>query len=110
MNTNSSLAQNRVIPALAKIQLVKLWLAGMDGVLPNLQKSSRSRPEMAYCPLRGLCKTRPRPDATMGKMMDISRIRGLGWQAGISPSEGMKLTYRDFVTAVHSRAIPQECR
>lgn len=38
-----------------------------------------------------------RPDGTMRKVMDVSRIRGLGWQAGISLGEGVKLTYGDFV-------------
>ena len=38
-----------------------------------------------------------RPDGTLRKVMDVSRIRGLGWRAGISLGEGMKLAYGDFV-------------
>ena len=38
-----------------------------------------------------------RPDGTMRKVIDVSRIRRLGWQAGISLDEGVKLTYDDFV-------------
>ncbi len=38
-----------------------------------------------------------RPDGTMRKVMDVSRIRGLGWQAGISLGEGVKVAYGDFV-------------
>jgi len=38
-----------------------------------------------------------RPDGTMRKVMDVSRLRGLGWQAKMSLDSGIKLAYRDFV-------------
>jgi GDP-L-fucose synthase len=38
-----------------------------------------------------------KPDGTMRKIMDVSRIRGLGWKPNISLEEGIKLTYSDFV-------------
>jgi GDP-L-fucose synthase len=44
-----------------------------------------------------------RPDGTLRKVMDVSRIRGLGWRAGISLGEGMKLAYGDLLPAVPSR-------
>lgn len=39
-----------------------------------------------------------KPDGTMRKVMDISRIRGLGWQPQVSLEVGIKLTYQNFVT------------
>ena len=38
-----------------------------------------------------------KPDGTMRKVLDVSRIRGLGWHPMISLAEGIKLTYGDFV-------------
>jgi len=38
------------------------------------------------------------PDGTMRKILDVSRMRGLGWQAGTSLDKGVKLTYDDFVS------------
>jgi GDP-L-fucose synthase len=37
-----------------------------------------------------------KPDGTMRKIMDVSRIRGLGWKPNISLEEGIKLTYEKF--------------
>lgn len=37
-----------------------------------------------------------KPDGTMRKVMDVSRIRGLGWKAKTSLKEGIKLTYKIF--------------
>lgn len=31
------------------------------------------------------------------KLMDLSKIRGIGWQAPISLGDGLKLAYGDFV-------------
>lgn len=42
-----------------------------------------------------------KPDGTMRKVMDVSRIRGLGWEAGTSLREGIALTYKIF-TGVHA--------
>lgn len=38
-----------------------------------------------------------KPDGTPRKLMDTSRLSGLGWQAGISLEEGVAGTYRWFV-------------
>ena len=43
-----------------------------------------------------------KPDGTMRKVMDVSRIRGLGWKAKTSLNEGISLTYKIF----GSRNIP----
>ena len=40
-----------------------------------------------------------KPDGTMRKVMDISRIRGLGWQPQVSLEVGIKLTYQKFYDA-----------
>jgi len=37
-----------------------------------------------------------RPDGTMRKVMDVSKIRGLGWKAKTSLKEGIALTYKIF--------------
>ena len=39
-----------------------------------------------------------KPDGTMRKVMDVSRIHGLGWTATTSLEEGISLTYGDFNT------------
>ena len=39
-----------------------------------------------------------KPDGTMRKVMDVSRIHGLGWTATTSLEEGISLTYEDFNT------------
>ena len=39
-----------------------------------------------------------KPDGTMRKVMDVSRIHGLGWAATTSLEEGISLTYGDFNT------------
>lgn len=38
-----------------------------------------------------------KPDGTMRKLMDVSRMDTLGWQAAIPLTAGLKLTYSDFV-------------
>ena len=38
-----------------------------------------------------------KPDGTLRKLMDVSRLRSLGWQAGISLEEGLSDAYRWFV-------------
>ncbi|MEQ1527235.1 MAG: GDP-L-fucose synthase [Gallionella sp.] len=37
-----------------------------------------------------------KPDGTMRKVMDVSRIRALGWQPAIALHEGVALAYQDF--------------
>jgi GDP-L-fucose synthase len=39
-----------------------------------------------------------KPDGTMRKVMDVSRIRELGWKQSISLHEGLKKTYTDFMS------------
>lgn len=38
-----------------------------------------------------------KPDGTMRKILDVSKISGLGWRASISLRDGIKLTYSDFI-------------
>lgn len=38
-----------------------------------------------------------KPDGTPAKMSDISKLRRLGWEAGISLDEGLEKTYRNFL-------------
>jgi GDP-L-fucose synthase len=40
-----------------------------------------------------------KPDGTMRKVMDVSRIRALGWQPIIALREGIALAYQDFQTS-----------
>lgn len=37
-----------------------------------------------------------KPDGTMQKLMDVSRMNSLGWKAQVSLEEGLKITYEDF--------------
>jgi len=39
-----------------------------------------------------------RPSGTPQKLLDVSRIKSLGWSARTDLTEGLKLTYADFVT------------
>lgn len=38
-----------------------------------------------------------KPDGTMRKLMDVSRINALGWEAKTSLYEGIKIVYKDFL-------------
>ncbi len=38
-----------------------------------------------------------KPDGTMRKTMDVSRIKSLGWSAKVSIEEGVKIAYQDFL-------------
>ena len=38
-----------------------------------------------------------KPDGTMRKLLDVSKINGLGWHASIDIEEGISKTYKDFV-------------
>ena len=38
-----------------------------------------------------------KPDGTMRKLMDVSRINNLGWHAQTSLKDGIKLVYEDFL-------------
>ena len=45
-----------------------------------------------------LCFDTTKPDGTPRKLMDVSRLKGLGWQAKTSLTDGIKLAYADFLT------------
>jgi GDP-L-fucose synthase len=38
-----------------------------------------------------------KPDGTLRKLMDVGRLGQLGWQAVVGISDGLAMTYRDFV-------------
>ncbi|OFZ65877.1 MAG: GDP-fucose synthetase [Betaproteobacteria bacterium RBG_16_56_24] len=40
-----------------------------------------------------------KPDGTMRKVLDVSKIQGLGWKANTSLKEGIILTYKTFIEA-----------
>ena len=40
-----------------------------------------------------------KPDGTMRKVMDVSKINGLGWKPKVAMKEGIVLTYTDFINA-----------
>lgn len=39
-----------------------------------------------------------KPDGTPRKLMDVSRLRGLGWQARTTLEDGIRLAYQDFLS------------
>jgi len=39
-----------------------------------------------------------KPDGTMLKLMDVSRMNALGWKAQMSLEEGLKIAYQDFLS------------
>lgn len=39
-----------------------------------------------------------KPDGTMRKLMDVSRINSLGWEAQTSLKDGIEIVYKDFLT------------
>jgi GDP-L-fucose synthase len=40
---------------------------------------------------------RSKPDGTPKKLLDVSRMRALGWEARTSLEEGVKITYEFFL-------------
>lgn len=44
-----------------------------------------------------------KPDGTPRKLLDVSRLAGMGWQPTIGLEAGLTRTYREFATARHSR-------
>ncbi len=48
-----------------------------------------------------------KPDGTMRKVLDISKIRALGWQPRISLQEGLQLVYQDFLNALMRSTVRQ---
>lgn len=56
---------------------------------------------------RGEVKYDPtRPDGTPRKLLDSSRLRGLGWRASTSLESGLRLAYDDYVTTRSARGNP----
>ena len=49
-----------------------------------------------------------KPDGTPRKLLDVSRLQALGWQAGTSLEEGLRRAYEDFLEK--SRTSPLEPR
>jgi len=47
------------------------------------------RGEIAFDPTK--------PDGTPRKLMDVSRLRDLGWQPRVGLEDGLALAYRDFL-------------
>lgn len=46
-----------------------------------------------------------KPDGTPRKLMDVSRMKKLGWQAGTPLAQGMQAAYADFLAATDSRML-----
>jgi GDP-L-fucose synthase len=46
-----------------------------------------------------------KPDGTMRKVLDVSRINQLGWKASTSLKEGINLTYKDFENNISSDGV-----
>ncbi|OGI18022.1 MAG: GDP-fucose synthetase [Candidatus Melainabacteria bacterium RIFOXYA2_FULL_32_9] len=44
-----------------------------------------------------------KPDGTMKKLLDVSRINSLGWKAKTTLEEGIKKSYQDFLTGLSVR-------
>jgi len=45
----------------------------------------------------GFVQNTSKPDGTMRKVMDVSRINNIGWKANTGLIEGITLTYRAFL-------------
>jgi GDP-L-fucose synthase len=45
----------------------------------------------------GIVYDASKPDGTPRKLVDVSRINGLGWRAAISLEDGVRETYRWFL-------------
>ena len=41
-----------------------------------------------------------KPDGTMLKLMDVSRMKEFGWEAKINLKEGLKISYNDFLSRI----------
>lgn len=46
-----------------------------------------------------------KPDGTPRKLMDVSRLHGMGWKHRYSLDEGIRLTYQDFLTKQEEYAV-----
>jgi GDP-L-fucose synthase len=45
-----------------------------------------------------------KPDGTPRKLLDVSRINGLGWRAQITLHEGLKRTYAEYLAGTTAAA------
>jgi len=45
----------------------------------------------------GIVFDNSKPDGTMRKLMDVTKINGMGWKYTIELKEGIKRTYEDFL-------------
>jgi len=50
-----------------------------------------------------------KPDGTMRKVLDVSKIKGLGWTAKISLKDGIALTHKKFIEFSHERNHSDGC-
>ncbi|AVO38837.1 GDP-L-fucose synthase family protein [Pukyongiella litopenaei] len=48
---------------------------------------------------------RSKPDGTPRKLVDVTRLTALGWQARIPLREGLERTYRDYLAALDAGAV-----
>ena len=49
-----------------------------------------------------------KPDGTPRKLLDVSRLKALGWSAGIRLDEGIRMTYRSFLKEHHPDQLPAD--
>lgn len=51
-----------------------------------------------------------KPDGTPRKLLDVSRLTGLGWKAGIALEEGIRGTYRWYLDQVAGHALTESAK
>jgi GDP-L-fucose synthase len=44
-----------------------------------------------------------KPDGTPRKLLDVSRLKALGWQAGVRLEEGLKRTYKGYIQVLTNK-------
>ncbi|MGZ5149674.1 MAG: GDP-L-fucose synthase, partial [Burkholderiales bacterium] len=48
-----------------------------------------------------------KPDGTMRKLLDVTRLEALGWRAKTTLRNGIKLAYADFLARQKSTGLPR---